>query len=78
MDKGRAIDIIYQDLCTAFDTVLHDILATKLDKKGCDGGTTGWMVALSCGQWLKVHVESGDEWGSLRDQHWDRCDTTSL
>jgi len=38
----------------------------------------GWMVALSCGQWLNVHVESGDEWGSLRDQHWDRCDTTSL
>jgi len=67
--KGRATDIIHRDLCEVFGTVLHDILATKLDKNGCDGGTTGgygigWMVALSCGQWLKVHVESGDEWGS--------------
>ena len=33
VDKGRATDMIYLDLCKVFDTFLHDILVTKLDKK---------------------------------------------
>jgi len=43
VNKGRATDIVYLDLCKAFDTVLYDVLVSKLEGHGFDRWTTHWI-----------------------------------
>lgn len=57
MDSGRATDVTYLNFTKVFDSVLHNILLSKLEIQGVDGWTVQMQVHYQ--EWS---VEISDKW----------------
>jgi len=58
VNMGRATDITCLDLCKAFDTVLHNILVSKLERHRFDRWTTWWIKNWLDGRTQTLAVNS--------------------
>ncbi|KAK4830948.1 hypothetical protein QYF61_014407 [Mycteria americana] len=56
VDEGKAVDVVYLDFSTAFDTVSHSILLEKLAAHGLDGRTLRWVKNWLDGRAQRVMV----------------------
>ncbi|KAJ7407612.1 rna-directed dna polymerase from mobile element jockey-like [Pitangus sulphuratus] len=77
---GRETANIYLDLCKTFETILHDILISKLERHGFDRQIKNSLVA--CTQRVPLNG-SVSRWRSvttdvLLASYWDRLCLTSL
>ncbi|GAB0205365.1 mitochondrial enolase superfamily member 1 [Grus japonensis] len=60
VDERRAVDVVYLDFSKAFDTISHNILISKLRKRGLDEWTVRWVEKWLNGRAQRV-VISGAE-----------------
>ena len=52
MDEGKAVDVVFLDFSTAFDTISHSTLLAKLSSCGMSGFMVCWVK-----NWLKGRAQ---------------------